>query len=570
MEWINGNVAGVALTGRLHMGKGPPAQGESGNGDVLCLTDAPRLDNRAALVAQLAGRIDEPVDAFDNRELLCAAYRYWGDRLCDHLEGAYALAIWDARRRQLMLLRDRLGDRALYWAQVGNAILFASEPVQILASDLVSGEYNLPRLLGYLLGAAPQPTWSFFQAVQRLPEGHRLLAGPAGVRVERYWSWESESPGGVSADEAGEQLHAALHLAVARRLSQTGHNGIILSGGLDSSSVAGVAATQLQHDRRSLHAFTWASAAGDSIDERPLSSLLIRSRPNIVEHSIQADDCWLLSRYPEAYADSNTPETNAYPDLFLATLERARHEQVSVLMSGIGGDPVVGWLVPELALLRQGDWGALWRRWRASGIRRSQFVQRLAGSKRPLPRWLTPYGRKMASYYGYDRAHTLPWRAAATPQGFRRHALGDFANVASLERAERWSRRMGVRLAAPWHDLDLGRLALAMPDAGLARTPPMKRLLRQVMRSDLPTEIIDAPKLMQTQSRLETRGLLELGTVTVANLLSDGRLEELGLIDTQAILADNEQGWHEIQAWPGLWRMVTMASWLSRGRSTKP
>ena len=95
----------------------------------------------------------------------------------------------------------------------------------------------------------------------------------------------------------------------------------------------------------------------------------------MVEHAVEADALWPLSRDPEAYADPSDPETNAFPDLLLATLEAARQEGVSVLMNGIGGDPVAGWLALELALLLRGRFDALWRRWRKVGPRHAGLLR---------------------------------------------------------------------------------------------------------------------------------------------------------------------------------------------------
>jgi asparagine synthetase B (glutamine-hydrolysing) len=347
-------------------------------------------------------------------------------------------------------------------------------------------------------------------------------------------------------------------------LARQGETGVLLSGGLDSASIATQAAATLERQSRRLWAFTWTSPRGDGIDETPLSRTFIRSRPNVVEHPVEADTLWPLSRYPEAYADPSSPETNAYPDLLLVTLEAARQQGVTVLMNGIGGDPVAGWLAPDLALLLRGRLGSLWQRWSLTGLRHAGLVRELWSlARRPYwPDWLTPEGRLQATEAGLDRP-LVSWRTFSSHDGFRRTALANLANTAALERFDRLSRRFAVRIEAPWHDPDLRLLVLALPDRALASIPPAKRLVRAAMARSLPDAILHASTdKRRTRSDLRERGLLVEAAKVIEQILSNSRLEELGLVTGSRLLTTYREKASKREIMPRLWETLTTEGWL--------
>jgi asparagine synthase (glutamine-hydrolysing) len=498
-------------------------------------------------------------------EVLIAAYRRWGDLLADHLQGASAIALWDATLRKLLLVRDRMGERALYWHQGNGWILFGSEPIRLLASGRVPRDYHLERILARLTGDDPEPTWSYFRSVARLPEGHMLSVSEGKPALRRYWSWEFVKVRSWERGAAAQALQEGLQQAVDRRTPAGRGIGVLLSSGLDSSSIGAEAATLLEGRGETLHAFTWASEMGDAIDERGRSSALILSRKNIREHVVQADASWPLSRYPEAYADPSDPETSNYPDLLLTTLELARQQGVTVLMNGIGGDPVIGRVAPDLALLRRGRLGTLGSRWRRLGLRRSMLYRHLRMTVAPTsPDWLTPEGRKLARDAGVERQRP-PWRFLGSERRFRLGNITHPMNAAWLERFDRLSRRTGVRVVSPWHDADLASLVLSMPDGAVDPDLPEKSLLRDAMRGRLPEDLRVAPVVkdrVEPASRLSTRGLLHEERELVERLLGGSCLAGLGLIDGARLLTTYRQAAAQGRRMPRLWEIVTLECWL--------
>jgi asparagine synthase (glutamine-hydrolysing) len=344
--WIHGSI------GLAYLASPPSSISSSGlcSGDRLVLAADARLDNRAELAHLLAATGRLPAGALTDLELIRVAFACWGPNCCERLQGAYSLACWNEADSSLLLLRDRLGERPLYWCSTPQALFFASEPAQLLAVDSIEPAPNLERILAYLLKQPFDPAWSLFRHIQRLPEAHFLLCKDHQTTL-RHWSPRSVTQGAWSRAEAAEALTQSLEQAVARRLSTDGESGVLLSGGLDSSSVAAKASALLERQAKQLFAYTWESRSGDKLDERKWSAALVGARPNIVEYPVLADERYPLSRYPEAYADPNAPDTNTYPDLLLATIEIARQQGVQVLMNGIGGDLVIGGCPARAGLL---------------------------------------------------------------------------------------------------------------------------------------------------------------------------------------------------------------------------
>jgi asparagine synthase (glutamine-hydrolysing) len=504
-----------------------------------------------------------PAVASTDLELIQAAYACWGTDFCEHLQGAYSLACWNEADSSLILLRDRLGERPLYWCATPQALFFASEPAQLLSANSIDPAPNLERILAYLLKQPFDPTWSFFRSIRRLPEAHFLICKDHQVTFERYWSPQSVAQTAQPRSEAAEALSQSLEQAVRRRLAQDGKAGVLLSGGLDSSSVAAKASTVLEREAKQLFAFTWESRSGDQLDERKWSAGLIEARPNIVEHPVPADELYPLSRYPAAYADPNAPDTNTYPDLLLSTIEIARQQGVQVLMNGIGGDLVIGGVLPELALLLQGRWGILAKRVRRSGRRSLRMLARQVrlATKPYLPAWISSDGRRLAQQAGLDQP--VSWaRVLKSPLSLRAYLLAQPQNAMDLERFDRLGARHGVRIAAPWYDMDLVSLVLNLRDGAMDLYPPGKSLLRQAMAGELPETLLAMPVPKDRVAALPANGLLRHGRDRIVGWLGHSILGQLGLIDPSSLLDTYRQAAQAGRISPGIWEVITLEIWL--------
>jgi asparagine synthase (glutamine-hydrolysing) len=211
-------------------------------GDVIAVCNG-EIYNHAALRERLAAR-GHRFRTRSDAEVLPHLYEEHGPELVHELEGMFALAVWDARARRLVLARDRLGEKPLYHAVAGERLLFASEPKALLATRAVDPEPDWSSLGAYLCqGYVPWPA-SAFRGIQKLPPGGRLVHDPAGMRLDRYWeapAWCAAPALDLDLPSAAAQLRAELARAVQAALMSDVPLGLFLSGGLDSTAMAALA-----------------------------------------------------------------------------------------------------------------------------------------------------------------------------------------------------------------------------------------------------------------------------------------------------------------------------------------
>src|SRR6058998_612304 len=175
-------------------------------------------------------------------EILPHLYEEYGAGMVQHLNGMFAFALWDDRRRRLFVARDRFGEKPLYWGVFDHTLLFASEPKVLLAHPAVQPNLNLNALRQYLsYDYVPAPL-SIYEGISKLPAAHTLTLEDGKIEVKRYWqlSYQTREPV-PSVAEAADQLRELLADSVRMRMVSDVPLGIFLSGGIDSSVVAALA-----------------------------------------------------------------------------------------------------------------------------------------------------------------------------------------------------------------------------------------------------------------------------------------------------------------------------------------
>src|SRR5690349_21538898 len=175
-------------------------------------------------------------------EVLPHLYEEFGDDMVHKLNGMFAFALWDSKRRRLLIARDRFGEKPLYWGVFDNTLLFASEPKVLLAHRTVKPSLDLQALRHYLsFDYVPAPL-SIYAGINKLPAAHKLILQDGRVNVECYWrlKYKTLEPA-PSEDDATEQLRELMADAVRMRLVSDVPLGVLLSGGVDSSTIAALA-----------------------------------------------------------------------------------------------------------------------------------------------------------------------------------------------------------------------------------------------------------------------------------------------------------------------------------------
>ncbi|HEU5317228.1 MAG TPA: asparagine synthase-related protein [Chloroflexota bacterium] len=327
-----------------------------------------RLDNRPELLAALPDRI--PHTASD-AELLLRAYEAWGLGAFARLLGDFALVVWDPRRLWIVCARDTSGQRALFYRVDGSTFGAASEIQQLLQDPGVAVEPDDERVRDYLVPLNISRTEkdhaaTFYRGVSSLPAGHFAVVTSDSIRVERYW--DLQPPREIryrSEAQYAEHYHALFSEVVRARLRTAHPVGILLSGGLDSSSVACVAQEAYRAGHAVDHGFVGVSAVFDGLecDERTLVEDIQRMYdfPTKFVPFSPSGGSWLR---PEPRGFQESPNMGA-GEMRDALFGAAAAAGVRVLLSGeiadscVGGSPYV-----FDSLLRQGRFRELWRRLR--------------------------------------------------------------------------------------------------------------------------------------------------------------------------------------------------------------
>ncbi len=273
-------------------------------------------------------------------ETLLHGWRAWGIGLLDRIKGMFAFALWDADRGELLLARDRLGEKPLLHTLLPDGTLaFASEMAGLLALPGVSRRIDPAAVDDFLaLGYVPDPR-TIHAGISRLPAAHYMLlrrGEPAEARPRRYWS-PPRAATPAPADAAAD-LRARLDAAVRAQLMSDVPLGAFLSGGIDSSAVVALAARAVAEDGTGpLAAFTVGFPG--AADERPAAAALA-ARLGLAHHAIDERLDYVAAARDQARLFGEPfGDTSAVPTLAVCRLAR---QHVTVALSGDGGDEVFG------------------------------------------------------------------------------------------------------------------------------------------------------------------------------------------------------------------------------------
>ena len=440
------------------------------------------LYNQHELRARLAGRHELRTRC--DTEVLPHLYEEHGSSFPTELRGMFGAAVWDGRERRLVLARDRLGKKPLYYARSGDLLLFASELKALLASGLVSLELDHEAIDAYLaLGFFPAPATPL-AAVSKLRPGHVLVADRHGVSESAYWDLPLPEPGGLSADEAGERLLELLDESVRLRLMSDVPVGAMLSGGLDSSLVVALMARHLTEPVETFSVGFVESGPQSELADARLVASQFGTRHHELELSLvdsAVDVAELAWHLDEPLADLSALG-------FLALSELAsRH--VKVALSGQGADELLG----GYAAHRR---AALPRPLRAGGGAVSRYLVAQRTLSEELRAELVRGPLAALDGGGARRAVTgaggLPARAfdAALALDTRLGLVDDM-----LHYFDRASMAHSLEVRVPFLDHHVVEYCATLPASMKVRRLTTKWLLKRVARDVLPAQIVEKRKI---------------------------------------------------------------------------
>ncbi|MFD7229324.1 asparagine synthase (glutamine-hydrolyzing) [Streptomyces sp. NPDC059881] len=290
--------------------------------------------NFADLRGELIGR-GHRFRSNSDSECIVHLYEEHGEDLVHHLRGMFAFALWDVKRRRLLLARDRVGKKPLYYRDTGESLQFASELKALTVVDQERREVDLVALHHYLTYQYVPAPWSIFRGIRKLPPGHLLTWQSGRVHVRRYWQLDFTPAGAISEPEAAERTRELLLEATRIRMVAERPLGAFLSGGVDSSAVVAAMARTAEGPVK-----TFAVGFDDArFDERAHARVVARQygtdHHEFVVNASSLDILPTLAWYfDEPFADSS-----AIPSFYVAKLSRAH---VTVALNGDGGDESFG------------------------------------------------------------------------------------------------------------------------------------------------------------------------------------------------------------------------------------
>ena len=265
-------------------------------------------------------------------EVTVHLYQEVGEDFVRSLRGMFALALWDRARQELLLARDRTGQKPLYYSWQNQQLVFASEIKAIHASGLVAKELNEEAILSYwTFGFVPGED-TLFRSIKRVPPGHLLRVHRGEISLQRFWDFPESKGADISFDVAAEEVRNLVEEAIDVRLVSEVPIGAFLSGGMDSSVVVGRMAEKVASPVQ-----TFAVGFADSQDELPHARAVARHFGTL-HHEILVENCPgdLLTEI-NWYADEPASDPAAVPTFLLS---RYASSHITVALTGEGGDEV--------------------------------------------------------------------------------------------------------------------------------------------------------------------------------------------------------------------------------------
>ncbi len=323
----------------------------------------------------LRDRLERQGHRFRSRsdaEVIVHAYEEYGEDCASHLDGMFAFAIWDMEQRRLLLARDRMGEKPLYYYAGPDAFVFGSELRALLEHPAVPHELSLESLTRYLSFEYVPAPQSILVGVEKLPPGHLLTVSPASKpRVMPYWDLSFSPDGTLDAEEWAQQLRRQLEQSVRQQLVSDVPLGVFLSGGIDSSAIAAIAT---RVSGRPIKTFSLGFPEA-SYDERPFARTVAQHcGTDHTEVEFSARDAVLLLDDVGDLLDEPLVDSSFLP---LYRLSQAVRRSVTVVLSGDGGDELLCGYPTFLA-----ERGVRWVRRLPQWVQReaARMVNRLAPS----------------------------------------------------------------------------------------------------------------------------------------------------------------------------------------------
>ena len=492
-----------------------------------------RIDNRP----ELSGELGLPARAVPDSAFILAAYERWGTDCGQHLIGSFSFAIWDAVLKRLLLAQSPFGAKPVFFYQAAGFFAFATMPRALFALPGVPRRLCLESIADSLILVPSEAGTSLFQDIRRLEPGHALTVDRGGCQVRAFWRPELRHELRLRCDEEYvEAFTERFDRVVADHLRSLSPVGVLMSGGLDSTSVAATAAPLLARRGEHLAAFTAAPRDGFRepgaphwlVDEAPLAGTVAARYENIDLSVIRAEGLFFLDGLDRFLDAAEMPyEAPACRVWYEGIMAEAQRRGIRVLLTGKCGNWTISWNGSGLirSLVGTGRWAAAWRESRAmaptSRVRpaASAFVRGGLISQLPWPVQLAiarrrngddPQIASEAWWAPLSPIHPEFARAQSVAERSRARASDHWFQRRIDTPERRFDRLMHVqRLAGvngacqalyatdirdPTADTRIAEYCLSVPEEQYRRGGVSRSLIRRAMAGRLPAEVLASPR----------------------------------------------------------------------------
>jgi asparagine synthase (glutamine-hydrolysing) len=521
-------------------------------------------------------------------EVIVYLYQELGEAAIQELRGMFAIAIWDARNRQLLLARDRVGKKPLYYAYDGTRVVFASELKALLQVPQVNRDLDGEALSDYFsLLYVPAPK-SIFREIRKVLPGHYLVVSDRGVRDVEYWDLRLRHTEGVTERDWCERLLDVYREAVRIRLMSDVPLGAFLSGGVDSSSVVAlmsglmgnpVITTSIGFEEKEFDELNYARSVARQFATKHHEQIVAPDAVSIVEE--------LAWHYDEPFADSSAVPT------YYVSKEARRH--VTVALSGDGGDenfagyrrylfdraeqrirgvmpsPIRRLLCGGVAAIYpKADWAPRWLRGKTTlenlACSHIEAYFRSVSGIAPSVKEAVLHPDVIRALGGYDSVEVFRqyYGRAGTDDPLSRIQYVDIKTYLTddiLVKVDRASMANSLEVRAPLLDHKLMELAAAIPSGLKLRGQTGKYIFKKALEALLPKDILYRPKMgfaipMAGWFRRELRDFV---ADRILSRPDDGILEQRTV---RRLWDEHQRGWRNRST--ELWAILMFRLWQDK------
>ena len=495
--WVAGNVGFGHAMLRISPESEKEHQPCSLDGKVWITADA-RIDGRSDLVRQLRSA-NQPIKyGIPDVELILHAYSAFGDSFLDHLIGDFAFALWDSRKQTLICARDHFGVRPFFYARTRDSILFASNMEALTTCQGLASNLDEGFITDFLLvGCSIHPEFSVYRDIRRLLPANCLKVSERMISISRYW--EIRQPLDLiycNTSEYAERFLEVFQCAVKDR-TRGSVTALELSGGLDSSAIAAIAAKEAQADGRGLIGYTSTNERLGVNDDDRRHAAITASYLGIEQECLEVNRYGLFERLDDPSLKTQEPFGNPYLALSYDKSESAIARGARLMLTGQGGDGLFAGSTDYYASLLRG--GHLFRFVRnlsrhigssgtlkGTGLRSAFLVrQNRPAWKPPFPSWLDhDFATRNQAQDRWNMFWNLWNGSSATLRQLKRPWLPQ----AFFEGYEAFG--LPIVASHPFFDLRLVEYLLGIPNFALTE----KSVARVALQGKLPEAVRLRPK----------------------------------------------------------------------------